>query len=232
MSFNPSDYKGESKGKVTTEFKAGTQMGRIVRIVNMGLQHQTMWDGKQSKKLYWKPKEEQVKGQNNQTYNDTGSPVSNVIFKMIVEFPKVRAKDESGKEVGPAWLSKDYNPKSKKLKALLDAFGTDSAATLSGKPVMVPIGFTSGGKPKITDILPPMEGVEVAAPEGAVFVFDYYNPNKEDFDKLPKFIQDEMARALDYPGSKLEAMLKFSSGEYKVEQQATNFDDFDQDAPF
>lgn len=237
MALNLKDYQQDKPKKtITTEFKAGTQMGRIVQVINMGLQHQTMWNPsiKQSQKLYWKPKEEQVKGQNNQTPVDTGQPVSNVKFKITVEFPNVRAKDEDGTDKGPAWLSKDYSPKSKELIALAESFDIDDAGKLIGKPVMCPIAFTTGGNAKIKSIAAAPEGVPIPEIESEekIRVFDYYEPDIAVFNSLYTFIQNEIKEALDYEGSKLSKLVVASEGKAVEKQQAENFGDFDDDIPY
>lgn len=203
------DNKQPTSSKIKTEFKAGTQMGRIARIVCTGLQHQTMWDEKtkSSKGLYWKPKEEQVKGANNQTYVDTGNPVTNVIFKVTVEFPSVRAKNEDGEDIGSAWLSKDYNPRSKQLTALLEVTGGTDAEALLNMPVMCPIGFSSGGNAKIMSIAAAPEGVPVAELENGHNGFNIYEPDRNVWEKLPKFVQDECKNALDFKKTKLYDLL-------------------------
>lgn len=208
MSFNTADYKAPKTERVKPTFAGGAQFGRVVSVINMGLQHQTMWHGGQSKKLYWKPKEEQVKGAtDNQTYTDTGNPVSRVIFKVTVEFPKTRVKDTEGNDVGPAMLTKEYHPTAKALDTLLDGFPGKNLADILGKPVMAIIGFTSGGNAKITSLSAAPSEIEVAELTNTPVLFDFYEPTKEGYDSLYGWIQGDLQDALDYRGSKLQAML-------------------------
>ena len=228
MSFNTEDYAKPKTERVKPEFKGGAQFGRVVHVINMGLQHQTMWHGGQSKKLYWKPKDEQVKGaKDNQTYTDTGEPVTKVIFKVTVEFPKVRVKDVEGNDVGPAMLTKEYHPTAKALPALMDGFGGGNLSDILGKSVMATVGFTSGGNAKITNLAAAPEEIVVDDLTNPSILFDFYEPDKTEYDKLYTWIQEDLAESLDYQGSELQAMLAGTDN-----QPAADTFDTDKEDPF
>lgn len=53
------------------------------------------------------------------------------------------------------------------------------------------------------DILPPLE----YTPSQPLVLFDFYNPTPESWEMLKPFEQDFVKEAVNYPGSKLEAML-------------------------
>jgi len=224
---NPNDY-AKGSNSITSEFKAKTYNGRVVQVINCGLQHATFWDNGQNKKLYWLPKEEQTSTKK-QGFKENDNPVTNVIFKITVEFPTVRAKDNKGTDVGPSWLTKEYRPNSKEMKALLDNFEIKTIDELAGQAVTVNVAFTSGNKPKMTTILAVAEGTTVADLSKPSVVFDFYEPDLAVFNAFPKFIQDTMKGAIDYPGSKLEAMLEDAPAKEEKPKHGSNFDDFDED---
>lgn len=237
LDLNDNQDKKKKKGKVKTNFKAGTLMGRIVSVIDTGLQHQTMWDGKQSRHLFWKPSEEQVQGQNNQTYVDTGEPVLNTIIKISVEFSTVRAINEEGEDVGPAVLSKNYNVRSKDLAQLAATLGTTYVGDLAGQAVMCPIGFTSGGNAKIASIAAAPEGIAVPELTNPAKVFDFKKPSLDVFNSLYTWQQDEIKQAVNFEGSVLDTLLKgreYEAGA-KADAMTPNPDsgiDFDQDILF
>lgn len=235
MSMNPAQYKQEStKSKLKTEFKAGTAFGRITQIVNLGVQHQTMWNTttKQAQKLYWLPKEEQTQSKK-QTVVENDNPVKSVVFKVTVEFPKIRALDENGEDKGPGWLSREFKASEKALAEMAESFGTDSLGDLLGKAVSVVVAFTTGGKPKMKSISAAPEEVTVPEVENKdkLVVFDFYNPDMEVYDKLYTFIQDTLKSAMDFDGSKLQNALSTAKGFDVVD---TGFDSdvpLDEDLP-
>jgi len=228
---NVNDYdNGGSSNIVNPEYKnAVPYFGRVVSIINMGLQHKSMWDNGSSKPLYWKPKEQQVKGANNQTYVDTGNPVTGVVFSVTVELPKLRVKTEEGEELGPMWVSKDFGPKSKELLAMLEGMGTYNLSDLINTPVSVTLGTTSGGKPKMAAISLAPEEVTVPELENDMTVFDFYDPDVEVFNKLPNFRQNNIKASLEFEGSKLQQLL--NAGDSQAASQGFDPED-DSDIPF
>lgn len=233
MSMNPTTYQ-KPTGKIESNFKVGTQMGRIVQVLNVGEQHQTMWNDKtkQMQKLYWLPKEEQTK-EKKQTVQENDNPVTSVLFKITVEFPNVRSKNEQGEDIGPAWLSKDFGAKSRALAALMESFEKTNLGAIAGEAVMCPIGFTSGGKPKMTSIAAAPEGVPVPEIEHKekIVVFDFYEPDMEVYEKLYDWQKDVLKQAVDFPGSKLEKMMSTSGSGTQNEPSSQGFDDWEDEFP-
>jgi len=59
----------------------------------------------------------------------------------------------------------------------------------------------------ITNVVRPMAGVTVPEADCDVFIFDFENPEKEVLDKLSEYRIGQIKDAVNYPGSKVEAML-------------------------
>lgn len=63
-----------------------------------------------------------------------------------------------------------------------------------GKPAQINIGLTTGGNPKILNILP--KGETSFEPANKPFMYSYEDPKQENIDKLPKYMvveKDEVA---------------------------------------
>jgi hypothetical protein len=54
----------------------------------------------------------------------------------------------------------------------------------------------------------PIEGYPVKELSQKAVVFSFDNPTVEDFKALPRFLQEKLKQAVNYPGSKVEAVVK------------------------
>lgn len=172
---------------------AGTYMGRIVQIVDVGMQPQEDYQTKEAKD----PKE---------------------ILMVAVEFPKLRLETDEGDK--PRWLSKQFklidesNPYyanssvAKVLDPLLN--GSKDFGDLINVAVMCNIGHTSGGNPKIISMSAAPEEIPVPDLENNPAVFDFYSPDIDIFKDLPPWIQRICAGSIDYEGSDLQTLVDVS----------------------
>jgi hypothetical protein len=64
---------------------------------------------------------------------------------------------------------------------------------------------------------PNIPGWEPSPIRSELVFFDFYNPDYESFLKLPKWVQNVCKKALDFPGSALEALL--AENEVKAEAE-------------
>ena len=189
MSLKTKDRKDQNNRTPLPEIKAGTYMGRIVSVVDVGVQPQEDYETKEEKP----PKEECF---------------------IAVEFPKLRM--ERDEEDLPRWLSKkfkvmgpqEFGYENSNVKKMLENLMEDGDwSTLVDVPVMCSIAHTVTGNPKIVSMTSVPEGVEVPALENEAVVFDFYDPDLEVFNKLPAFMQKITTEAVDFSGSDLERLL-------------------------
>lgn len=141
-----------------------------------------------------------------------------VLINLTYELPTDLIKTDEGnlpRWIGQNRLAFSRNEKAtlaKAVKALdpLDECKGD-LAKLIGRACLLAIEHHK--KPDMTDfakvanISPMMEGIPVPALISEPMVFDFYDPNIEVFNKLPKWTQEIITNALDFKGSKLEAAL-------------------------
>lgn len=196
MPLNTKKNTGQARNKIELpDIDAGTYMGRISGVVDVGLQPQEDYTTKEAKP----PKEE---------------------FHVIVEFPKLRVEVDG--EDKPRWLSKKFrvsnkynsdgseNPyyqnsaMAKWVEPLMTGDNVDSIVNL---PVMCSIGHTSGGNPKITTLNKAPDEVNVPELENSTVVFDFYEPDVDAFESMPKWMQKCCLEAIDFEGSQLSTLL-------------------------
>lgn len=199
MALNAAKVSGKPSNYVPME--PGTNPARLVGVVDLGLQAQRPYQGKD------KP------------------PAREVSF--TYEFTDVFMKDEDGQdqEDKPRWLSEQvpfHNLSQEKAKSTIrykvldptEKFGGDWTQ-LIGTPVLVTvvlnpakdnsgkvyenIGATSPMRQKDTEKLPPLKNEPL--------VFDLDNPSLETWKRIPKFLQDKIRGNLEYTGSALDKLL-------------------------
>tara|TARA_R100001132_G_scaffold21999_1_gene19854 strand:- start:31472 stop:32077 length:606 start_codon:yes stop_codon:yes gene_type:complete len=130
-------------------------------------------------------------------------------------------------------LNKTSNPDSTVAK-YVKALGGATWEDIIGKPCMIEISHrTKDGitRANITNVVKPMNGMEVAAPDCDVYIFDYDAPNKEVFDKLSEYRQDRIKNAVNYNGSKVQQMLEGTTPQ-QYAQDAVADSIMDDDIPF
>lgn len=83
-----------------------------------------------------------------------------------------------------------------------------------GQPCMTTIGTTSQGNAKITGWSPLMKGLDVPECMSELVMFDFYEPVKEEYDKLANWAKDDIKKASNYEGSEVEKLaVEEGSGE-------------------
>lgn len=124
-------------------------------------------------------------------------------------------------------LNKTSNPDATITK-YVKALGGATWEDIIGKPCMIEVsnkvvnGITRNN---ITNVVKPMNGLEVAEPDCDVFIFDFDNPSKEVYDKLSEFRQDQIKQALNYPGSEVEKMVDGESSGGNAAQDSDEGED-------
>lgn len=131
-------------------------------------------------------------------------------------------------------LNQTSNPDSILMK-YMKAFGGATWEEVLNKPCMIEISHkTVKGEVRdnITNVVKPMNGVEVPMPDCDTYIFDFENPSKDVWDKLSEYRQSQVKQAVNYQGSKVEAMVE---GKQYAEEQASDANtshDYDDDIPF
>lgn len=133
-------------------------------------------------------------------------------------------------------LNQTSNPDSTLMK-YMKAFGGATWEEVLNKPCMIEISHkTVKGEVRdnITNVVKAMAGMSIPAPDCDTYIFDFENPSKDVWDKLSEYRQGQIRDAVNYPGSKVEAMLegKQYAEEQKADAHTAADDDFDDDIPF
>lgn len=131
-------------------------------------------------------------------------------------------------------MNKTSNPDSTVAK-YVKALGGATWEDIIGKPCMIEItNKVVNGTPRnnITNVVKPMNGLEVAEPDCDVFIFDYDKPSMEVFEKLSEFRQDQIKQAVNYTGSKVEQMLEGKMTHQQYAEEAAADYATDDDIPF
>lgn len=199
MAINAKEVKYAKKGKDQPALEAGTYPARLVQVIDMGIQEQRAYDGKE------KPPAQEIR----------------VTYEFLDEF----MKDDDGNvlEDKPLWLSENFvlhRLDSELAKSTKRYFALDPDASkangdwgkLVGQPVMVTIVQNPGKDKnagrifnKITNISAMRQKEADKAPalkkEGKIFNFDDA-ASVDIMLTLPEWLQDTIKKALNWEGSK------------------------------
>lgn len=204
--------------------------GRAVLIIDLGTQHNT--DIKTRKPQYHVLDAEGkwAKDGNDFLYTteDTGAP--DLSPKVYINFELPTKRIDVDGESKPRWIGKEYTlsgGQNALLPKVLAAAGVEDLPSLLDKPVMISVGVTSGGNDKITAVSPPMDGMEVGLLENTPVVFDFDEPDMEQWDKIPNWLQNKIKEAVNYEGSDLQKLV-----ESAIPQEQPHMEDFDDDVPY
>ncbi len=195
-----------------TPMEPGTYPARTVAIVDLGLQPQSAWQGKDR------------------------APVYKIAF--TYEFVDEFLKDDEGKDLKdkPRWLTEVmpiYNTSAERAKStarykVLDPENKYNGdfSKLTNIPVMVTvvhnpnnkkpgsvwenIGEVSAMRQKDAEKCPPLVN--------KALVFDMDTPDFEVFKALPKFVKKLIVESLEFEGSKLEKLM--TDNNYKADEEA------------
>lgn len=213
MSFKANDYAGSNLPKIDP-LEPGAYPARVVSIMNIGLQKQNAYQGKE------KPPKHEL----------------SVTYELLDEF----LKDEDGQDdlEKPRWVSETFplhglsseNAKSTLRYLALDPNNENDGdwSQLIGFPCIVNLVQSVSKKDK-TRIYNNVDGVHRMRDKDAKnapelvhdpVLFDLYNPDVKVFLALPTFLQNKIKESLDFEGSKLQEMLEdLSESETKPEKK-------------
>ena len=161
----------------------GTYMGRVVSVVDLGMQVKTNW--KTGEEEGFKPE---------------------LLITWELPSERITVTDEDGNETDKArWISKTYtasNNEKSNLYKLVNMLkpGAADVTDLINIPCMVSVGSTVTGNAKITSVIKAPSGMEVPPLETDESFFDFDAPQEELFLKQPAWVQDKIMGAENYSG--------------------------------
>lgn len=177
--------------------KAGTQLARLIGLVCAG---------KQKREYKGEAKE----------------PAVQLYFTYELPNDKIKVEDEEY----PRWIGQNRVTFSNSAKAVLpkivraldpaDEKGGDLAAMVGSPCLLTIVHVKREGKDpyaKVDNLSALPEGLAAPDQISESIVFDFYDPDVEVFNKLPEWQRDVITSAVDYPGSKLQALINGSTQE-------------------
>lgn len=203
----------EGNGKFIKQeaMEAGSYPARVVRVVDWGVQPPH-------------PQDKYGKG-----------PVHKI--SVTYEFPEEFIKDEEGNDIEekPRWLAEQF-PLRPLTSDLATSTARSKAIDVDGKfngdwsqylnlPCEPVIEINKSGYNKISSVNPlrKAKAQKLDELQNEPMFFDLANPNKEDFEKLPKWEQAQICKNVNFKGSKLYDLLGGVAVEWEKGQK--------QDAP-
>lgn len=207
MSFNAAQQAGTENRRRAPVLDPGTYPARLVGLLTFGIQAQRPYQGQE------KP------------------PIAELhtTYELVDEF----MPDEDGNpdESKPRWLSETlafHNLAADKAKSTVRYLALDPEqrfsgdwSALIGAGVNLSIAVREGKGANVgkkfenisaTSAMRPKESAKLPALVNPPRVFDFYSPDLDVFLSLPEWVQNKMKEALDYPGSKLEALVAAHAG--------------------
>jgi len=190
---NPSSTKFAPQENI----KPGVYPGRLVQIIDFGLQPQKPYQGKD------KPPVQEI----------------GLTYELVDEF----MKDEKGNDIEdkPRWISETlpfyglYADKAKSTQRYLSfdpsqEWGGDFSKAI-GLPINVTVVNNKSGDKVYDNVasiaaMRPRDAEKCPELKNTPRVFDLDNPDIEVFNSFPKWIQDKLKGNLNYAGSKLEKL--------------------------
>lgn len=189
--------QGERKRQAGVE--AGNYLGRLVQVIDMGLQNQRAFKGEE------KP------------------PAHEVMFtyELGTEF----MKDEEGNDIedSPRWISEtfpfhnlkaDLARSTKRIKAMDPKLihGGNIGAMLGSPCTVTVVNNVNKKDPTkiyvdVGNVTPPMKGIPVPELKNETRLFELDEPDMKVFDTLPQWVQDKIKTNLNFNGSPLQKLL-------------------------
>lgn len=116
------------------------------------------------------------------------------------------------------------------------AMSAATAEEMIGKPCMIELekSTKSDGtvRMNITNVAKPMAGMEIPEPDCDMFIFDFKHPDKEVFEKLTEYRQEQIKSAKNYQGSAVQTMLEGGQQSASPSPQEAEQGPVDEDMPF
>ena len=197
----------------------GTYFGRVVSVVDLGIQPQTDW----------------------QTKEPTDSK-PRVMITWELPSERIEIEQEDGTTVSkPRWIGKEYTLSTfdqSNLMKLLSAIAPNATSLdeLLNVPGMVQVGSTATGNAKIVSVMPAPKGMAVPELENETLHFDFTHPDLELFSKLPQWMQTKIKEADNYDGfaDNVEDDVPAAApvAQAAPVQKSADVQDFDDDIPF
>jgi hypothetical protein len=220
MSVKANETKNSSKSIAET-LDSGTYPGRLVQVVDIGLQPSRPYQGKEKPPAYmivttWELSDEFMR-------DEDGSELKDRPRWYSERFPLFSLMAER------ATSTQRYNALDPEHK-----YGGDWSKLL-GSPAMITLVVVKGKNGKvysnIAGIAPvrPKQAHSMPPLVNPPIVFDMDNPSVEAFKSLPEWMQKLIQTGLEYKGSKLDKLL---SGDKTEPQKAQKELDLDDEIPF
>lgn len=174
--------KEEPKRTKIPRLGDGTYFGRVASVVDFGIQKQTDWKtGKETE-----PK-----------------PTVMITFQVPDESIEVEDEESGETKVLPRYIGKEYNLSTFERSNLMKMIAAiapqiESLEELINLPAMLQVGSTKSDNAKITAVMAPPKGMEVAELTVDTAYFDFTFPEKELFDKLPQWQQERITSAINW----------------------------------
>ncbi len=226
MALNAAKIKGTNPDRVEQEvIEAGVYPARIVQVIDLGLQAQKAFQGKEK------------------------APANEVMLTYELVDLFLKDKDGNEQEDKPRWISEViplYNISQDKAKSTKRYLAVDPQNVNNGdfsKIVDAPINVTLVHNPNPKDATKPyvnVAGIAAMRPKDVAKcpalknppkVFDLDAPDMEIFGSLPEWIQEKIKGNLNFNGSKLQAALGGKPVEEKKEEPPIPADN-GQDVPW
>lgn len=160
----------------------GTYPARVAQVVDFGIQPQT-------------------------DYETGAEAESKPVVYITWEFPtsRIELENDEGTTSLPRWQGKEYKVSKHEKSNLMKLVGSlkpnlRSLDEFCNMPCMVQIGSTKPGNAKVANVLPPMQGMDVAPLENDAVFFDFDHPTQETFELLKPWQQRKVKEAENYNG--------------------------------
>jgi len=212
VSFNLNNQKKGGGGVPQDLIEVGTIPGRVVRIIDLGLQPGGSFEGKD------KPNSYQV---------DVTYELSDVFMK---------DKDGNEDETKPRWISESFpmhHPSADLAKSTKRCNAFDpkhehnyDLGKMIGAPVMITIVHkTSKGKTYANvgnvSVMRDKDAAKCPELKNESIVFTLDDPDLEIFNKFPDWLKDKIKGNLEFKGSKLDILLSGGDAKQKEVPQET-----------
>lgn len=199
----------KSGGSSFENLEEGTYVARICRIIDLG--SQLVEDIKTGKTKGYRPK-------------------VSISFELPTETIEIDGEDK------PRWLSKISVASSHEksfVSQLVKACGmkfedVNNINVLLGKPLMIEVGLTSGGKNKVTSVSKLIKGMKVDDLKQDPLFFDFDEPDKEVLKVLPEFIINMLTESKGYKGSEVQKMIESMSKDGDSEEEGTEEEEMEE----
>lgn len=219
MGLNASKVEAPKSNKTFKTIEAGNYMGRLVHVIDLGVQEQQPYKGQE------KPPVQKIRLTyelaNEFLEDEDGNPMEDKPLHVSEDMPLYSLSAENAKSTKRV---KALDPSNKLQGDLSKMIGTAVTITIvHNKSKKDPEKVYAN----IGNVTPAMKGVPVPELIQEPKVFDLDAPDLEVFGSLPEWVQDIIKGNLNFPGSKLAELLGDSSEAPEEEQADEEYEDDD-----